>query len=232
MEIGQNRPFSPFSAFFALFSEGPNSTWTIQKTEEKGLLPQVSWDLLKPPSLNGGHLKPITLKPISRIFRIFRFFDAPHLQKVRADLFGGFFCGFCKVNLRRGLPHRRSSRGHNWRSAKAHKINLPPQNLRHFLFLCHSHSHSHCNTVMHMTRSQRACYPPQRKGATSATQGQGGTTYRNPFQLIAIATSQSVPKAPAAKLLATPPRPPFNKADIPNSRNCSGKSAPTQQSFL
>ena len=66
------------------------------------------------------------------------------------------------------VKSRRSSRGHNWRSAKAHKI-FPPQNLHHFLFLCHSHSRSHCNTVMHMTRSQRTCYPPQRKRATSAT---------------------------------------------------------------
>ena len=48
LEIGRNRPFS---AFFTPFLEGPNGTWKIQKTEEKGLFPQISSDLLKPPSL-------------------------------------------------------------------------------------------------------------------------------------------------------------------------------------
>ena len=47
-EIGRNRPFSPF---FRPFPEGAKSTWEIQKTEEKGLFPQISSDLLKPPSL-------------------------------------------------------------------------------------------------------------------------------------------------------------------------------------
>ena len=51
LEIGQNRPFSPFFCLFRPFPEGPKSTWKIQKTEEKGLLPQISSDLLKPPSL-------------------------------------------------------------------------------------------------------------------------------------------------------------------------------------
>ena len=47
------------SAFFCLFRpfpEGPDSTWKIQKAEEKGLFPQISSDLLKPPSLN-SHLR-------------------------------------------------------------------------------------------------------------------------------------------------------------------------------
>ena len=43
--------FRPFSAFFALLPEGLKSTWKIQKTEEKGLFPQISSDFLKPPSL-------------------------------------------------------------------------------------------------------------------------------------------------------------------------------------
>ena len=51
LEIGQNRPFSPFFCLFHPFPEGPKSTWKIQKTEEKGLFPQISSDLLKPPSL-------------------------------------------------------------------------------------------------------------------------------------------------------------------------------------
>ena len=49
-----NRPKSAFSPFFCLFlpfPEGAKSTWEIQKTEEKGLFPQISSDLLKPPSL-------------------------------------------------------------------------------------------------------------------------------------------------------------------------------------
>ena len=49
--IGQNRPFPPFFCLFCPFPEGAKSTWEIQKTEEKGLFPQISSDLLKPPSL-------------------------------------------------------------------------------------------------------------------------------------------------------------------------------------
>ena len=51
LEIGRNRPFSPFYCLFRPFPEGAKSTWEIQKTEEKGLFPQISSDLLKPPSL-------------------------------------------------------------------------------------------------------------------------------------------------------------------------------------
>ena len=50
-EIGRNRPFSPFFCPFRPFLEGLKSTWKIQKTEEKGLFPQISSDFLKPPSL-------------------------------------------------------------------------------------------------------------------------------------------------------------------------------------
>ena len=50
-EIGRNRPFSPFFCLFRPFPEGLKSTWKIQKTEEKGLFPQISSDFLKPPSL-------------------------------------------------------------------------------------------------------------------------------------------------------------------------------------
>ena len=42
LEIGQNRPFSPFFCIFCCFPEGAKSTWKIQKTEEKNLLyPQL-----------------------------------------------------------------------------------------------------------------------------------------------------------------------------------------------
>ena len=52
--LSGNRPksaFSPFFCFFRPFPEGAKSTWEIQKTEGKGLFPQISSDLLKPPSL-------------------------------------------------------------------------------------------------------------------------------------------------------------------------------------
>ena len=51
LEIGRNRPFSPFFCLFRPFPEGPKSTWKIVKTEEEDLFPQISSDLLKPPSL-------------------------------------------------------------------------------------------------------------------------------------------------------------------------------------
>ena len=52
LEIGRNRPFSPFFCLFRPFPEGVKSTWQIpKKTEEKGLFPQISSDLLNPPSL-------------------------------------------------------------------------------------------------------------------------------------------------------------------------------------
>ena len=44
-------PFLPFFCLFRPFPEGAESTWKIKKTEEKGLFPQISSDLLKPPSL-------------------------------------------------------------------------------------------------------------------------------------------------------------------------------------
>ena len=49
-----NRPKSAKIALFLLFRpfpESAKSTWEIQKTEEKGLFPQISSDFLKPPSL-------------------------------------------------------------------------------------------------------------------------------------------------------------------------------------
>ena len=51
LEIGRSRPFSPFFCLSRPFPEGAKSTWEIQKMEEKGLFPQISSDLLKPPSL-------------------------------------------------------------------------------------------------------------------------------------------------------------------------------------
>ena len=50
-EIGRNRPFSPFFCLCRPFPERLKDTWKIQKTEEKGLFPQISSDFLKPPSL-------------------------------------------------------------------------------------------------------------------------------------------------------------------------------------
>ena len=51
LEIGRNRPFSPFFCLFRTFLEGAKSTWEIRISEEKGLFPQISSDLLRPPSL-------------------------------------------------------------------------------------------------------------------------------------------------------------------------------------
>ena len=59
-EIGRNRPFSPFCCLFRPFPEGLKSTWEIQKTEEKGLFPQISSDFLKPPSLKPPFAAPQT----------------------------------------------------------------------------------------------------------------------------------------------------------------------------
>ena len=51
LEIGRNRPFSPFVCLCSSFPDGPKSTWETQKTEEKGLFLRISSDLLEPPSL-------------------------------------------------------------------------------------------------------------------------------------------------------------------------------------
>ena len=47
LEIGRSRPFSSFFCLFRPFPEGPESTWKIQKTGEKGLFPQISSDVPK-----------------------------------------------------------------------------------------------------------------------------------------------------------------------------------------
>ena len=59
---------------------------------------------------------------------------------------------------------------------------------------------THCNAVTHKTSNQRACYLPQRKRATSATQGQGGATYRTP---LTTHRDHEKIRAPAATLFAT-----------------------------
>ena len=68
LEIGRNRPFSPFFCLFRPFPEGTKSTWEIQKTEENGLFPQISSDLLKPPSLKPPFAAPqLNRTPRNRI---------------------------------------------------------------------------------------------------------------------------------------------------------------------
>ena len=67
LEIGRNRPFSSFFCLFRPFPEGPESTWKIQKTGEKGLFPQISLDLLKQPSLKPPFAAPQKTKKIERI---------------------------------------------------------------------------------------------------------------------------------------------------------------------
>ena len=51
LEIARSRPSSSDFCFFRPFPEGPNGAWKIHKMKEKGLFPQISSDLLKPPSL-------------------------------------------------------------------------------------------------------------------------------------------------------------------------------------
>ena len=54
LSLPGNRPKSVFFARFLPFwpfPQDPNDTWKIQKTDQKGLFPQISSDLLKPPSL-------------------------------------------------------------------------------------------------------------------------------------------------------------------------------------
>ena len=73
-EIGRNRPFSPFFCLFCPFPEGLKSTWKIQKTEEKGLFPQISSDFLQPPSLKPPFAAPrVILKVINSEIIFFRF---------------------------------------------------------------------------------------------------------------------------------------------------------------
>ena len=71
LEIGRNRPRSPFFCLFRPFPEGAKSTWEIQKTEEKGLFPQISSDFLKPPSLKPpfAALQPLFLGKVQIVSR-------------------------------------------------------------------------------------------------------------------------------------------------------------------
>ena len=69
--LPRNRPFSPFFCLFRPFPEGAKSTWKIQKTEEKGLFPQISSDFLKPPSLKRPFAAPRVLFSFFRSFFAF-----------------------------------------------------------------------------------------------------------------------------------------------------------------
>ena len=55
--------FRPFSAPSRPFPEGLKSTWEIQKTQERGLFPLISSDLLKPPSLKPPFAAPQSPAP-------------------------------------------------------------------------------------------------------------------------------------------------------------------------
>ena len=107
-EIG---PFRPFSALFRPFPERPNSTWKIQKTEEKGLFPQISSDLLKPPSL----------KPPFAALQGFRNFEVGGLPKT----------GIPKAGLPKlGIPKMRRFRA----SLLQTPLRLPPLRLQRSYF--------------------------------------------------------------------------------------------------
>ena len=139
----------------------------------------------------------------------------PHICRRSGRIFSAdFFCGFCKVNLRRGLPHRRSSRGHNWRSAKAHKI-FPLQKMHHFLFLFHSHSHSHCSTVMHMTRSQKSTYLSA-KVQLQQRRDKEAPPVASLFRLIAITTNSECSQSPGSEAPCDPTKAPFQQGRYPH----------------
>ena len=63
LEIGRNRPFSPFFCLFRPFPEGLKSTWKIQKTEEKGLFVKRQTPSLLPAPLPKAHYKTQTTMP-------------------------------------------------------------------------------------------------------------------------------------------------------------------------
>ena len=67
LEIGRNRPFSPFF-------------WEIQKMEEKGLFPQISSDLLKPPSLKPPFAAPQPKSQIMGTVDFLRFAGVSRFQ--------------------------------------------------------------------------------------------------------------------------------------------------------
>ena len=72
------RPQYPSLDFFTLFSYSPffrrvrKHLGLGKKTEEKGLLPQISSDLLKPPSLNPAFAALQPMKSFSAVCRLFR----------------------------------------------------------------------------------------------------------------------------------------------------------------
>ena len=87
LEIGRNRPFSPFFCLFRPFPEGAKSTREIQKTEEKGFFPQISSDLLKPPSLKPPFAALQTKAFLRKLFRepFGSWTSAPKILDVKAS---------------------------------------------------------------------------------------------------------------------------------------------------
>ena len=106
LKIGRNQPFLPFFCLFRPFPEGTKSTWEIQKTEEKGLFPQISSDLLKPPSLKPPFA---ALQPNEYTNNSETILRARHNQNLVVK-FDGEICGGVLVeNVSDDFPSRRSS---------------------------------------------------------------------------------------------------------------------------
>ena len=82
LEIGRNRPFSPFFCLFRPCPEGWKSTWKIQKTEEKGLFLRYPQICLNPHLIKNPHLR--------------------HSNPVRLDDFRTFGCFF--LSGKPGMP--------------------------------------------------------------------------------------------------------------------------------
>ena len=117
LEIGRNRPKSPFFCLFRPFPAGAKSTWEIQKTEEKGLFPQISSDFLKPPSLKPPFAALQSLLPcILQCFRAWEGMLPPSAcRRSRASARRIVSCkGVCVSSPQRALRGVLMPRGKNW----------------------------------------------------------------------------------------------------------------------
>ena len=155
---------------------------------------------------------------------------AQRLQKVRANLFGGFFGGFCKVNLRRGLPHRRSSRGHNWRSAKAQKI-FPPQNLRHCLSFSFTLTLIHCNTVMHKQVAKKLATYLSANVQLQQRRDKEAPPIAPLFQLIAITTNSECSQSPGSEAPCASTQAPLQQGRHPHLSKLFWQTRPSTTVF-
>ena len=77
-------------------------------------------------------------------------------------------------------------------------------------FFFHSHSHSHCNTVMHMTRSQRTTYLSA-KVQLQQRRDKEAPPVASLFRLIAITTNSECSQSPGSEAPCDPTKAPFQQ---------------------